>query len=220
MTDGSLAGLRTGREVMEEAATRRKQDMERFASLDPSVSGRTAQTVYRDKTGKKLSNLEAIMAEDKARKSKVLPPPEWGKGLVQKREAEQRQAALQAVADQPFASFDQGAERDRELKSAIRFGDPMAHLVKSSNVSGEPDLLDLSRDAAMQASGFSVPQKVPAHSWIKRRVAPAFNRYGIRPGRHWDGVDRSNGFEKEMFKQRNEAQAREKEAYLWSVADM
>jgi pre-mRNA-splicing factor CWC26 len=65
-----------------------------------------------------------------------------------------------------------------------------------------------------------VPQEVPPHSWLRRGVAPPLNRYNIRPGRHWDGVDRSNGYEKQMFKQRNEKAAREAEARAWAMSDM
>ncbi|XP_028087791.1 pre-mRNA-splicing factor cwf26-like isoform X1 [Camellia sinensis] len=103
-------------------------------------------------------------------------------------------------------------------KERVRWGDPMAHLVKKKY----PELVlsDLGDDDKMKESGFIVPQGIPSHSWLKRGLDAPPNRYAIRPGRHWDGVDRSNGFEKEIFKRTNEKQATEREAYLWSVSDM
>lgn len=74
--------------------------------------------------------------------------------------------------------------------------------------------------SSVYISGYVVPQDIPLHSWIHRKVPPVQNRYNIRPGRHWDGVDRSNGYEEEFVKFQNEKAALQKEAMMWSMEDM
>ncbi|CDP16792.1 unnamed protein product [Coffea canephora] len=211
-------GLVTGQDLKEEIARKKEEDMLRFKEMDPSISGRGAEPVYRDKvTGKRMSKDEFLKSQKKEEKPKEVKL-EWGKGLAQKREAEARLQELEGEKDKPFARRRDDPELDRMLKERVRWGDPMAHLVKKRQF--EPVMEDLGDDEKMKESGFIIPQEIPSHSWLRRGLDAAPNRYGIKPGRHWDGVDRSNGFEKQMFKRMNEKQATEREAYLWSVSDM
>lgn len=211
-------GLVTGQDIKEEIAKKKKEDILRFKEMDPSISGRGAEPVYRDKvTGKRMSKDEFLKSQKKEEKPKEVKL-EWGKGLAQKREAEARLQELENEKDKPFARTRDDPELDRTLKERVRWGDPMAHLVKKKQF--EPVMEDLGDNEKMIESGFIVPQEIPSHSWLRRGSDAPPNRYGIKPGRHWDGVDRSNGFEKQLFKRMNEKQATEREAYLWSVSDM
>ncbi|XP_043690210.1 BUD13 homolog [Telopea speciosissima] len=211
------AGLVSRQDFREETAKLR-EDSARFKQMDPSSGGPGAEPVYRDKLkGTRISKEEFLKAQKGEEKPKE-KQLEWGKGLAQKREAEARQRELELEKDKPFARTRDDPEIDKMLKERVRWGDPMAHLVKRKL--SEPVLEDLGDEEKMKESGFIIPQDIPSHSWIIRRIDAPRNRYDIRPGRHWDGVDRSNGTEKQYFKRMNEKHATEREAYLWSVSDM
>lgn len=53
-----------------------------------------------------------------------------------------------------------------------------------------------------------------------RGPPPPPNRYNIEPDYLWDGVDRSNGFEKALFDKQAAQKAIQEVAYKWSVEDM
>ncbi|XP_077235222.1 pre-mRNA-splicing factor of RES complex protein [Tasmannia lanceolata] len=214
--EGRRAGLFTGEEIKQEIDKKKKEDWLRFSEMDPSVTGRGAEPVYRHQ-GKRVTKEEFLKLQQGEEKPKE-KPLEWGKGLAQKREAEAREHELQLEKDKPFARTRDDPELDQMLKERVRWGDPMAHLVKRKH----SDLIldDLGDNDKMKESGFVIPQAIPMHSWLKRGIDASFNRYSIRPGRHWDGVDRSNGYEKGLFQRQNEKKATEREAYLWSVSEM
>ncbi|KAL0406727.1 UNVERIFIED_CONTAM: hypothetical protein Slati_3986600 [Sesamum latifolium] len=182
--------------------------------MDPSVSGQAAEPIYRNKTtGEHISKEEFLKSRKKEEKPKEIKL-EWGKGLAQKREAEARVQEIEKEKDKPFARSRDDPDLDAMLKERLRWGDPMGHLVKRKHL--EPVLPDLGDNEKMKESGFIIPQDIPSHSWIRRGLDAAPNCYGIKPGRHWDGVDHSNGYDKELFERINVKRATEREAYGWS----
>lgn len=72
----------------------------------------------------------------------------------------------------------------------------------------------------------------PAAAFLTRRSGPRVtrpqysgpppppNRFGIKPGYRWDGVDRGNGFESKLFLKINSSQRLQSEFQAWSAEDM
>lgn len=208
MTDGTSTGLVSAAQVIMEAEMKRKAEQERLAKLSDEQSGRGATTNYRDKATGKLIDEDEIKRRAEVAKPKERERPMWSAGIEQAKQAQQFAKDLEKAKDTPFAHADIDAEFEDKQRDAMRFGDPMAHLSRKKREKESLNLppvlqgLGISMEE-LQKSGFKIPQDVPAHSWLRQGIGAPHNRYQIKPGRHWDGVDRGTGFEAKMFKKKN-----------------
>jgi pre-mRNA-splicing factor CWC26 len=223
MTDGTQAGLVSASQVVAEAQAKRITEAARVAAMEAAQSGRGATTVYRDAQGRQVS-IDELAAQREAAKKPEPVRPEWGGGLAQQRSAAEAARQLAAEAKAPFARYADDAALNAEAKRRSRWGDPMAGLQAATQKEEDPMAAmppppppgGAFGATILARGGFRIPQDVPAHSWLRRKVGAPPNRYDIKPGRHWDGVDRSNGFEEKLFKTKNEMQTRDRDAMLWS----
>ena len=213
MTDGTSTGLVSAAQVIMEAEMKRKAEQERLSKMTDAQSGRGATTNYRDKATGMLIDNDELKRRSEAAKPKERERPVWASGVEQARQAKQFAADLEKAKDAPFAHADIDADFENKQREAMRFGDPMAHLSRKKrqaealNLPSVVDGLGFSAED-LKKSGFRIPQEVPQHSWIRRGMVAPHNRFGIKPGRHWDGVDRSTGFERKMFRKKNELRER------------
>ncbi|KDQ08658.1 hypothetical protein BOTBODRAFT_37809 [Botryobasidium botryosum FD-172 SS1] len=156
------------------------------------------ETVYRDTSGRKIdTKAERAEAARKKREweEKQAEKMEWGKGLVQREEKERQRLEAEKEKSRPMARFVDDAELNEDQKAQDRWNDPAAAFLSKKRSKG--------------------PRKPEYHG-----PPPPPNRFGIKPGYRWDGVDRSNGFEKKYFQRINERKRRDLEAYEWRVDDM
>ncbi|KAJ3154942.1 Pre-mRNA-splicing factor cwc26 [Geranomyces michiganensis] len=199
LSDGRSAGLQTGAAVKADADRRLAERAASFAAIPAAESGRDAATVHRDKLGRKVdiaAQKAELLEARRKREAEEERNMKWGTGLVQheKQLADAKKLAEEASA--PFAVYADNAERNQELAERDRWGDPMAFMLAKSKAK--------KKEVRPKYNG----------------PAPPPNRFGIAPGYRWDGVDRSNGFERKWFLEQNRAGATKLEAYKWSTEDM
>ncbi|KAJ2910983.1 Pre-mRNA-splicing factor cwc26 [Coemansia aciculifera] len=189
-------GLQAASIIKEDADRAQERYLRKLREAGDEKSGRGAETVYRDaKTGKRLDIDQARKEEAESRQDKEQRrqlQTEWNKGLVQQR-AKLEELQLVERMRASGGSVDTSHERDSEQRARQHWNDPALQFLQSKTTS---------KAEYPQYSGYAPP-----------------NRFGIRPGYRWDGVDRSNGFEKDTFRRQASASARQAEEYSYSVAD-
>ncbi|EMR10769.1 hypothetical protein PNEG_00917 [Pneumocystis murina B123] len=195
MSSGARAGLQTAKQVADDIKRQKDQERAIFKTVDPKLTGKNAETIYRDASGRRV-DIELAMMERQRQKAKEEARKklehEMSQGEVQKREKEEAKKAMEAIKYEPFSRSIDDPELNRMLKEKERWDDPANAFLSKKQQSTRPTY-----------QGFY-----------------SANRFGIAPGYRWDGVDRSNGFEKAWFAYRNEKKAQAAEAYAWSIEDM
>jgi pre-mRNA-splicing factor CWC26 len=199
MASGAMAGLQTADQVT--AALKRKEKAERKAmkeaGMDPTA-GKAQETIYRDASGRIINvamKRAEMRAKAEAEERKMADELEARKGDVQRREKEERKQALEDAKVMGVARYADDKALNEELKEVERWNDPMAKMVGTSTSKSKKG-----KKGGKTYQGAFEP-----------------NRYGIRPGWRWDGVDRSNGFEKKWFAARNKQKNREELEYMWQM---
>lgn len=205
------AGLFTAEEFehQRKLAAKRK-DLLRGA--DAAQMGANAETVYRDKRGRKLDMLNEMVRQqeilDGKRKREAQEEYEWGTGAVQKRERKSQQELLEQMKEMPFARHEDDEELEKKRRERVRAFDP----INSKAFQADPlaDGKKKRKKSKKKSSGkpkYSGPPAPP-------------NRFGIVPGYRWDGVVRGTNWEEKIMLKQNASNAVSEEAYKYAVADM
>eukprot|EP01086_Lenisia_limosa_P002386 TRINITY_DN1543_c0_g1_i1.p1 TRINITY_DN1543_c0_g1~~TRINITY_DN1543_c0_g1_i1.p1 ORF type:complete len:322 (-),score=56.50 TRINITY_DN1543_c0_g1_i1:23-988(-) len=163
------------------------------------------------KEDRKMTNLELINEKNKSLEQNF----QWGRsGVVQRLSAEEKRQQDLKEMQKPMARYADDEDLNKWQKEQQHWGDPMLEMNKEDADDGMEEEL---WKGTTKDDGEKKPEKKRP---LYTGPAGPPNRYKIRPGYRWDGVDRSNGFEATMFKNSNKAELRRKEHYKWSVEDM
>ncbi|KAG8039030.1 hypothetical protein G9C98_003337 [Cotesia typhae] len=193
--DGKTAGLQNADALREETEAHRQREKEMFNSLSAEVSGFGQAAVMRDRRTGKRRDLAAEELErlEKEKRQKEIDDKyaKWGRGLKQVDDRAEKLKQDLYEMSKPLARYADDADLDAHLRSIQHeFEDPLRQFAKDKK-----------------------PKPIYQNASMP-------NRFGIKPGHRWDGVDRSNGYEKKWFEAKNARAAIQEEAYKWSTSDM
>lgn len=125
---------------------------------------------------------------------------QWGKGRVDIERKFNDKLKSDSMQKEKLIVYETDEILNNSLKERVREGDPMAHLVQSSSKSEEI------KSKELQNKVYKGPQGPP-------------NRFNIKPGYRWDGLNRTNGYERKYLSQLNSNEATKRQRYLNEVAN-
>lgn len=194
---GTRAGLQSSKDVQAAAEKMKREERRRMKeAMEEAGMAGTDGTIYRDASGR-IINVAMKRAEARRKaeeeEQKKRQEAEASKGDAQRAMKEERVQRLKDAKYMTFARGADDAELNEEMRDVERWNDPAAQFVttkkKKRTKTGRP----------LYQGSFQP------------------NRFGIRPGYRWDGVDRSIGFEKKWFEARNRKKDMEDLKYAWEM---
>ncbi|KAF2852788.1 hypothetical protein T440DRAFT_445446 [Plenodomus tracheiphilus IPT5] len=194
MESGAKAGLQTAAEITAAMEKKQNEEKRKAEEVAKEMGSAAQETIYRDASGRiinvAMKRAEARKKAEEEERMKI-EKEKAARGDVQNAEAAKRKQKLQDAKTMTIARYADDVELNDELKERGHWNDP--------------------------ASGFLRKKKAGRSITGKPLYQGPFqpNRYGIRPGHRWDGVDRGNGFEKQWFDSRNRKANMEKLEYQW-----
>ena len=190
------AGLMSREEIRAQREARRAAEEARRTAVEDAPEPQ--ETVYRDERGRRI-NVEdeeaRLRAELETEAQKEKERATWTQGLKQRSDREAQAAELDALRAEGVT---RGAD-DRRMNDALRerehWDDPARHFLARK------------RGPRVTRPQYEGPPPPP-------------NRFGIKPGYRWDGVDRSNGFERKLFAAISERERRRDASQAWTMQDL
>lgn len=197
MSSGHIAGLQSGSKFSKTEKKLQNVKQEEVRTMAEKYGH--GDTIYREKTtGRKVEKNQT----DKGQAD--LTQALLNTSQAQRERELQRKEEITALQQASFARHADDERLEFLRKNEIREGDPMAAF--ASKKKGTKGRKERSDDISIRP--------------VYKGPPPKPNRFNIRPGFRWDGVDRGNGFEDKLLSKRNLIQHQKEVAYRWSTADM
>jgi len=217
MSSGHKSGIQSSSDFAKAEKKLRKRQKEELAKHNANAE--TGETIYRDASGKKRTvdtkhdeEQLRLIEEEKAEKQR-----QANKGTYQKLQEETKLHELEMASSMTLSRSVNDVQMEDRKKAIIREGDPMAmYAWKKQQEEQEAAVAAASGDGNSGSGAAAAVQLKPMY----KGPQPKANRYGIRPGYRWDGIDRGNGFEDKVLEMLHSKGRKKEEAYKWSSADM
>lgn len=183
MSREQLKAQREARKAAERAAAEAAA-AEAGTDLAAEVPSQEQETVYRDAQGRRIDVAaeEARLQEEAAQAARMKEErKQWNRGVVQRQQEAAAREALAAAASEQVARHADDAHMNALLRERAHMDDPARAFLRRRG------------GRRVTRPQYEGPPPPP-------------NRFGIRPGYRWDGVDRSTGFERKFLVSQNNAQ--------------
>ena len=162
---------------------------------------------FRDLKAESEVKIKKDAEEERLKEEKESKYKSWSKGLKQAEDEKERIGEVLHEMAKPISRYIDDADRDEYLKKKELDDDPMLQFMRKKRKEEQIESATAKGEVYFEKPTYKGPEGPP-------------NRFGIRPGHRWDGVDRSNGYEKKIFEKEADRHATREEAYKWSTEDM